>query len=682
MSAPALLALAVSVSAADKKVEDAVAKAEAQIVKGLTDEAERTGEKLVKQQPTAEAWAARARIQLRLGNVEGAAASAAEGARLAASSSPEMKADALATVALLDLERGTGKDAMAHAQEAVAVASNATTLAVLARAQARVGNAAAVATARKAVEAGAQSAAAHEALGQALLAAGSHGDAVASFREALAIEPKRASARAGLANALVLAGKASEAVTEARKATEDNPHSGEAFAMLATAIYAAAPNKDTGWKEAINEAASAAFMNPRNTVVQVAVGHLFEAGGNIAQAEGAYRKALDADPGYAPAHVALLESESRKDLAGSIARLRQIALQQPASALVQFAYGKLLARQGAWAQAIEPLEKAAPAMPTVAELHALLGTAYQRSGRTEEALGSYTRALQLAPSRQDYRSTYGLLLGLNDQHDEGIAELKKVTADPSYRDAAAWVNLGWLYRDVQPKRINESAAAYERALQIDPKNAPATLGVAWVYAMDKRYDQAIASFGKAIDLDKTTAGEAYNGIGWSYLFENDLDRAASAAEKAKEAGRNVTSLLDNIEKRRRAPVVAPPPDPGLIDPGPDVASLCQQLQHGSPRARAAAARRLARGGSPAADCLVYAFRNDAEISVQQAAANSLAALGAAAGREACVQLRAIGFGSNPYGGHVTATPQEMQKEVEYNDLQKAARGALARIGCN
>ena len=241
------LALAVPAAAADKKVEDAYAKADSQLTKGRTDEAEKTMEKLVQQMPTAEAHTYRSRLQLKAGNVEGAATSAAEAAKLAGSATPEAKADAMATLASLDLERGAGKDAVTHAQEAVAASPSAASLAVLARAQARQGDPASVETANKAVAAGAQSAAAHESLGQALLAMQRGDEAAAAFRKALELEPKRASARAGLANALVATGKAAEAVTEAKKATEDNEKSGEAFAAYATALYAAAPNKEQGW---------------------------------------------------------------------------------------------------------------------------------------------------------------------------------------------------------------------------------------------------------------------------------------------------------------------------------------------------------------------------------------------------------------------------------------------------
>ena len=66
----ALAALAASALAADKKVEDACAKADSQLAKGQAEEAEKTGAKLVQQVPTAEAHTCRARIQLKAGNAE------------------------------------------------------------------------------------------------------------------------------------------------------------------------------------------------------------------------------------------------------------------------------------------------------------------------------------------------------------------------------------------------------------------------------------------------------------------------------------------------------------------------------------------------------------------------------------------------------------------------------------
>lgn len=686
----AALMLAIPAAAADKKVDDAVAKAESQIAKGRTDDAEKTMEKLVQQVPTAEAHAQRARIQMRLGNHDGAGASAAEAVKLIASAAPDAKGRALATIAVLDLEHGSGKDAVAHAQEAATLAATPANLAILARAQARVGDPAAVETARKALEAGAQDAAAHEAMGHALLATQRGDEAAASFRKALELDVKRTSARVGLARALLASGKAAQAVTEARKASEEDARSGEAFAVLGSAIMAAAPEepkaKEAAWGDAIAQAQQGAFVSPRNPVVLYAVGQLFEAGGNLDQAAKTYKSALAADPGYAPAQMAVLEIEVRKgDVAAALPLVEGMIKQQPQNAALQFMRGKLLARKGDWDQAVEPLTKAAAAMQNVAEVHALLGTAHQFNGKSDDALAAYKKAVALAPGNMDYRTTYGLLLGLNNQHADAAVELQKVTGSPGYKDAAGWVNLGWVYRNFEPEpKADDSAAAYEKALQIDPKNVQAALGLGWAYLTGKKYDQAIAAFNKAIALDqKVAAGEAYNGIGWSYFFKKDIPQAKATAEKAKTAGRPVASLLQNIERFEKGQQAAETARTEFLkeqrrqDAGDDAGSLCSQVQRGGGGA-IGAARKLGGMGAAGVQCLVYAVSASQSIALKQAAATALGNIGGAA-RSACQHLAPIAR-SNPYEQTVMdAKTQDLW--IQWEDLRRAAKAAMGRIGC-
>src|SRR4029078_10123728 len=141
----AVLALAVLALAAptvplasDKRVDDAVAKAESQIAKGQVDQAEKNMQKLAQHIGRRDAYAARPRVEIRPGNMDAPAPAAEQSGKLAASAAPDVKADVFATLAHLDLQRGSGKDAVAHAQEAVTAASSPVTLATLAAAQARV----------------------------------------------------------------------------------------------------------------------------------------------------------------------------------------------------------------------------------------------------------------------------------------------------------------------------------------------------------------------------------------------------------------------------------------------------------------------------------------------------------------------------------------------------------------
>ena len=87
------------------------------------------------------------------------------------------------------------------------------------------------------------------------------------------------------------------------------------------------------------------------------------------------------------------------------------------------------------------------------------------------------------------------------------------------------MNLGWLYRNTEPKKIDDSIAAYKKALEINPKEEQAALGMGWSYINQKSWDAAIAAFNKAMQIDPTTAAEANNAIGWSYLFKKDADKA-------------------------------------------------------------------------------------------------------------------------------------------------------------
>src|SRR5262249_7666735 len=224
-SALAAVALLASPALADQKADEAIAKAEDQFQKGKSDDALKTLQRCTEQ--TEGGAACRlplGRLQERLGTLEDAAASAAKAVELAASAPAPVKAQAYAALAGLDLRRGSARDAVAHAEEAVKAEANPLTLAALARAYARTENGTkALEAADQAVQARAASGPAHQARGAALLALHRNDDAAAEFRKATedAKDPKLNNAQVGLAQVLIAQGKAAEAVAAARKAVTD-----------------------------------------------------------------------------------------------------------------------------------------------------------------------------------------------------------------------------------------------------------------------------------------------------------------------------------------------------------------------------------------------------------------------------------------------------------------------------
>ena len=260
----------------------------------------------------------------------------------------------------------------------------------------------------------------------------------------------------------------------------------------------------------------------------------------------------------------------------------------------QLTYGRLLLPKADYAGAAEALAKAAASLPGSAEAHARLGFAYQYTGKTAEALEAYKKAVELDPKNIEYRTTYGLILGINKQPDAGITELNKVIATPGYKSADAYLNLGWLYRNTQPRRAEESVAAYKKALELDPTNEQAALGMAWAYSYMKNYDESIKAFEKAMQLDPSLTADAYNGIGWAHFFKKDLATAESFVAKAKTAGRADARLAENIDrvrkgleaKEREEAEPAPVPRPVQADAGTLSAVILGRETRGQVQGRA------------------------------------------------------------------------------------------------
>jgi tetratricopeptide (TPR) repeat protein len=675
----AFLAAAASATA-DQKVNEAVAKFKDQLQKGKREEAEKTVQKLASN-PSSEAQLAAGRLQERLGKLDDAAAAYAKAADTGVGPS---KAEALAAQAQLELRTGPAKAAVGRAEQAVAAQSSPGTLGALAKAQARVDPTKALQTADQAVAGGASSGQAHDARGVALLAQGRGADAAAEFRKAIELEPTHTRARVGLAASLIAQNKGAEAVAEARKATTEDSEMAEAHSVLAQAMLVENPK---AWNDAIAEAQDAAFKNPKNPEIQMVVGKIFEADNRFDQAADNYKKALASDPEFAPARAALIKAQFRKgDLDGATAEAVKLANASPGSGDAQLQAGELLLRKQDFANAIGPLEKAVRLLPGSPTANYYLGRAYQFSGRVQDALAPYKKAAELDAANLDYRSTYGLLLGVNGQPDAGAAELKKVVATPGYKETAGFTNLGWLYRNMQPPKAPESVAAYKKALELDPKNAQAALGLGWAYSVAKNWDECIASYKKAMELDSKLAGESLKGAAWAYAQKRDFAKAREMLNQSEKAGGGDTRLdaiLDRVEK-------APTPDPAAMEQleraqektREDQAKLDRlnaALQSPNPATRANAVKSaVSQLGEGAFPTLLYMLVNDKDYEVRMAVATGLGSLGQAA-RKACLQLKAIINASvvaDPF-----ATGDALKQQMLEGDFKKACRDALLKIGC-
>jgi tetratricopeptide (TPR) repeat protein len=653
------LVLLPALAGADKKIDDAVAKAFGQIDKNrdILDDALKIADKLAKE-TNAEAQLGASRIYAKAGKLDLSIASGRKAVELSAAATPELRAQTLDQLAQLELRVASGKDALAHAQEAAKLSPMPDILATLARAQAKVKDPTAVETAEKLVKNAPGSAAAHDALGRAHAAMGKYDEAIAAYNKAIAADPTLYRAHLHLAQALVDAGKAAEAEAAARKATEIDKNQGEGWSALGAALLLKDPKN---WAPAIEQAQQGAFLTPQSPYAHAVVGQVFQAAGNAGQSAEAFKRALAIDPANAKARVGLITAMVwRKEWDAAAVEAAKLSEEQPNDGEVQALYGELLIRKGDFVGALEPLERAVKFMPGNAKAHALLAQGYEVNQNHADAVREWEAALKLEPTNTEYQARYQFRLGL-------------------------------AHRTADPPRAQEAIAAYGKALTLDPKNAAAQMGLAWSHHIAKNWNDAIAAFEKAVQMEPKLNGAASLGIAWSQYWatvgakSKDTSKVRAAIEKAAAAlpagDPSIKKLTASVERYEKAgeTVEAPKPQAVAEDSGPDLGKLVGELRSGNAGTRVKAARQMSALGAPAVEYLTPVLTSDANLAVRTAAAKALGAIGGAA-KSACPYLQQEAEKSRnrvmlPAQG-VNMKAEEMMAE---RDLQEACVDASRKI---
>lgn len=686
----AALALALALAApawADKKLDDAIAKADDQLAKGRQDEALKTMQKAVNNaQGDPLAHLALARLLQRLGKIDEAGQSIATAAQLSASAATAVKAAALAAQAEYELSTGAGRAALGHAQEAVQAESSGRTLSVLALAQARVSDGAAVQTADKAVAAAPGSAEALAARCWAQISVRQWPQAEAACREALKADARHVRALVGLATALTEQGRAAEAEAEALKATEADPQSAEAFAALGLALLKKDQDVAKNWGPAINQAQQGNFLNPKSVFTQLIVGQIFEAAARYNEAINAYDKALEVDPGFTVARLSKVKVQMRQNPKNAVGEACRVAAELPQSADMQMLCANALLLSSDFQKAIPYLEKAAQLSPSMSEAHLRLASALFLTNQAEKALPSCKRAAELDPTNVDTLTACGLV----EAKGGDVAAGAKLLAEATRRDPKsvnAWMNLGWVYRSMEPPKVEDSVGAYRKALELDPSNTQAALGMAWAYVYSERWSEAEAAFQKVATIDPKMAAEAYFGIARTWYFRTDMAKAREFAQKAQAAGRDVTALNLAIEKYEKAAADFEQRKKLLAEQraaaqrsgdegGGNLGDAVQRLNYGNVAQKRAACREVAGFGGPGVPQLAAVLRREPDISVREACVDALGSMGARA-REALPTLEYLI--SDPPAVNPQGTREEVDKEMRELDLIKRMKGAVAKI---
>ena len=189
-----------------------------------------------------------------------------------------------------------------------------------------------------------------------------------------------------------------------------------------------------------------------------------------------FERALEIDPGYAPAHAAL-------GLSWYLLRASNAT------------YGTLQLNES-MARALPHLERAMELDPELPEALGAYGLTLDARLRQEEALPYYKRALELNPSLTDVRNWYSSALGDLGRAEESFAEIQKAyDLDP----LSVLTLHNYANNLMMRRRFDSLEPVIDRLEQIEPVRGATFRG--WTEVAQGRAAQGMVAWLHALDLD-------------------------------------------------------------------------------------------------------------------------------------------------------------------------------------
>lgn len=287
------------------------------------------------------------------------------------------------------------------------------------------------------------------------------------------------------------------------KVLKDHPKHVEAAYLLGIAL------QELGDKEgALAAFSQAAATDETHYLSQYQKGVLLEEAGRRDEAMAAFRKVIE-HGGNSPAAD---QARRRFAFGASEEQAREVR------ALLE--EGATLMDQGDLDAAKARFERVVALVPENALAHYNLATIHSRQGRSQEAIRELKEALRHAP--RHFLSHYGLALIYTGEgrFEEAFESLKNVVrfaprTHPVYQDAKRKVE-GIMQYLQQARGQAEAQAAFREGISL---------------VEQKEFEQALAKFEKAIELDSSNAFYHYNA-GILYVELNRLEDAYKAFKEA------------------------------------------------------------------------------------------------------------------------------------------------------
>ena len=242
--------------------------------------------------------------------------------------------------------------------------------------------------------------------------------------------------------------------------------------------------------QAITQLNSLLAKSPDNARALMLSALTYEKMNEFAKARDAYEKLLSAKPDFPPVlnNLAYLYAERLNELDKAHDLAQKARALQPGDAAIADTLGWILYKRGDYKQALALLQESAQNLPNNPEIQFHLGMASYMMGRTDEARTAFRQAAAAPadfPGKEEAKRRLSLLGDVESKEKQlSSNELEVRTTAPSALaqpdDPLTQVRLGESYE--KQGAFVQAAAAYEKAIKLNPNLLAATAKLAQLYA--------------------------------------------------------------------------------------------------------------------------------------------------------------------------------------------------------
>ncbi|HVZ15682.1 MAG TPA: tetratricopeptide repeat protein, partial [Terriglobales bacterium] len=318
---------------------------------------------------------------------------------------------------------------------------------------------------------------------------------------------------------------------------------------------------------------AATGLAPESASAHYIVGVVAAANGDNNSAQEEWQNALDEDPHFDPARLALAEDAlARGDSESSDLQARLVVRHDPGNLRAILVFSRALLTEGKNAPAAIMAQRAAALDPTSPEPYLILAEVALKVNNPSQGLINFERALSMKPDCEE--AIDGLLRVYRGTRLSyaGIHKMEKVAQQPPASSTLLEI-VGRLYAD--RGLYADAIRALKRTVDLDPKHTTAARILAQLQANTGDYQAATQAAMKAGvdsqslltayqeqnsgDWRKAAAtyehalragddtGVAANNVAWLYAEHNEqLDRALSLAQAAVNTSPNNPAVLDTL----------------------------------------------------------------------------------------------------------------------------------------